>query len=129
VVNACQIAGADDFISELPDKYQTVLGEFGANLSGGQRQRLAIARAIITDPPILILDESTGALDPVTEAEVLDKLLAHRQGKTTIIISHRPRVIQRADWIVLLHRGEMKLTGTPEALSQLPGEHLDFLNP
>lgn len=129
VVNACQIAGADDFISELPDKYQTVLGEFGANLSGGQRQRLAIARAIVTDPPVLILDESTGALDPVTEAEVLDKLLAHRQGKTTIMISHRPRVIQRADWIVLLDKGELKLTGTPEELSQLPGEHLDFLNP
>ncbi len=129
MVNACQIAGADDFISELPDKYQTVLGEFGANLSGGQRQRLAIARAIVTDPPILILDESTGALDPVTEAEVLDKLLTHRHGKTTIIISHRPRVIRRADWIVMLHRGEMKLTGTPEELSQLAGEHLDFLNP
>ncbi|NJR14834.1 MAG: peptidase domain-containing ABC transporter [Calothrix sp. CSU_2_0] len=129
VVDACQIACADEFISELPDKYQTVLGEFGANLSGGQRQRLAIARAIVTDPPVLILDESTGALDPVTEAEVLDKLLAHRQGKTTIMISHRPRVIQRADLIVLLDKGEIKLTGTPEELSQLPGEHLDFLNP
>jgi ATP-binding cassette subfamily C protein len=111
------------------DKYHTVLGEFGANLSGGQGQRLAIARAILTDPPVLILDESTGALDPVTEAEVLNTLLAHRQGKTTIMISHRPRVIQRADWIVLLDKGELKLTGTPEELSQLPGEHLDFLNP
>ncbi|MBD1806502.1 peptidase domain-containing ABC transporter [Microcoleus sp. FACHB-SPT15] len=129
VVNACRVAGADEFISELPDKYQTVLGEFGANLSGGQRQRLAIARALVTDPSVLILDESTGALDPVTEAEVLDKLLAHRRGKTTIIISHRPRVIQRADWIVLLDKGELQLTGTPEELSQLPGEHLDFLNP
>jgi ATP-binding cassette subfamily C protein len=129
VVNACQVASADEFISELPDKYQTVLGEFGANLSGGQRQRLAIARALITDPSVLILDESTGALDPVTEAEVLDKLLAHRRGKTTIVISHRPRVIQRADWIVLLDKGELQLTGTPEELSQLPGGHLDFLNP
>lgn len=129
IVHACQVAGADQFISELPDKYHTVLGEFGANLSGGQRQRLAIARAILTDPPVLILDESTGALDPVTEAEVLDTLLAHRQGKTTIMISHRPRVIQRADWIVLLDKGELKQTGTPEELNQLPGEHLDFLNP
>lgn len=129
IVKACQIANADEFISQLPDKYQTVLGEFGANLSGGQRQRLAIARAIVTDPPILILDESTGALDPVGEAEVLDNLLSSRQGKTTIMISHRPRVINRADWVVLLENGELKITGTPDELRLLEGKHLDFLNP
>ncbi|MGP1386078.1 MAG: peptidase domain-containing ABC transporter [Thainema sp.] len=128
IVTACQIAGADEFISQLPDKYQTVLGEFGANLSGGQKQRLAIARAIVTDPPILILDESTGALDPISETQVLNQLLQHRQGKTTLMISHRPRVIQRADWIVLLEHGELKLTGTPAELSQLPGEHLNFIS-
>jgi ABC-type bacteriocin/lantibiotic exporter with double-glycine peptidase domain len=128
IVKACQIAGADEFISKLPDKYQTVLGEFGANLSGGQRQRLAIARAIVTDPPILILDESTGALDPVSEAEVLDRLLYHRTGKTTILISHRPKVIQRADWIVLLEEGKLKVQGSPETLRHTPGEHLDFLD-
>jgi ABC-type bacteriocin/lantibiotic exporter with double-glycine peptidase domain len=105
-----------------------VLGEFGANLSGGQRQRLAIARAIITDPPILILDESTGALDPVSEAEVLDRLLYHRQGKTTITISHRPKVIQRADWIVLLEEGKLKIQGSPEILRHTAGDHLDFLD-
>ncbi|MEQ8756245.1 MAG: peptidase domain-containing ABC transporter [Coleofasciculus sp. G1-WW12-02] len=129
IVTACQIANADEFINQLPDKYQTVLGEFGANISGGQRQRLAIARAIVTEPPILILDESTGALDPVGEAEVLDKLLFHRQGKTTIMISHRPRVINRADWIVLLENGQLKLTGTPDELRRLEGTHLDFINP
>jgi ABC-type bacteriocin/lantibiotic exporter with double-glycine peptidase domain len=128
IVRACQIAGADEFISKLPDKYQTVLGEFGANLSGGQRQRLAIARAIVTEPPILILDESTGALDPVSEAQVLDKLLYYRRGKTTILISHRPKVIQRADWIVLLDQGRLKIQGKPEDLRQIPGEHLDFLD-
>ncbi|NEO31380.1 MAG: peptidase domain-containing ABC transporter [Symploca sp. SIO3C6] len=127
IVQACQIAGADEFISKLPDKYQTVLGEFGANLSGGQRQRLAIARAIVTDPPVLILDESTGALDPVSEAQVLDRLLSHRRGKTTIMISHRPKVIQRADWIVLLENGRLKIQGKPEDLRKLPGEHLDFI--
>ncbi|MEH2002083.1 MAG: peptidase domain-containing ABC transporter [Nostoc sp.] len=127
IVEACSIAGADEFISKLPDKYQTILGEFGANLSGGQRQRLAIARAIVTDPPILILDESTGALDPVSEAKLLDRLLSHRQGKTTIMISHRPKVIGRADWIVLLEEGHLKIQGTPEALRHQPGEHLDFL--
>ncbi len=129
IVTACQIAGADDFISKLPDKYQTVLGEFGANISGGQRQRLAIARAIVTDPPILIMDESTAGLDPVSEAQVLEKLLYHRQGKTTILISHRPRVINRADWIVLLENGQLKLQGTLEDLRSLPGDHLDFLTP
>ncbi|MEH2290090.1 peptidase domain-containing ABC transporter [Nostoc sp.] len=128
IVKACQIAGADEFISKLPDKYQTILGEFGANISGGQRQRLAIARAIVTDPPILILDESTGALDPVSETQVLDRLLNHRQGKTTIMISHRPQVIKRADWIVLLKDGHLKIQGTPDELRHTPGEHLSFIN-
>ncbi|URD49794.1 peptidase domain-containing ABC transporter [Chroococcidiopsis sp. CCNUC1] len=128
IVRACQIVGADEFISNLPDKYQTILGEFGANLSGGQRQRLAIARAIVTDPPILILDESTGALDPVSEAQVLNRLLHHRQGKTTILISHRPKVIGRADWIVLLEAGRLKISGTPEELRYQVGDHLDFLD-
>ena len=127
IVRACKIAGADEFISELPDKYRTILGEFGANLSGGQRQRLALARAIVTEPPLLILDESTSALDPVTETQVLDQILAHRRGKTTIAISHRPSVIGRADWIVLLDRGQLKLQGSPEELRQKRGEHLDFL--
>ncbi|WP_019498846.1 peptidase domain-containing ABC transporter [Pseudanabaena sp. PCC 6802] len=129
IVKACQIAEADDFISNLPDKYQTVLGEFGANISGGQRQRLAIARAIVSDPPILILDESTAGLDPASEAQVLDRLLLHRRGKTTVLISHRPRVINRADWLVVLDRGELVLEGTLHDLHSKPGNHLDFLRP
>ncbi|MEA5617254.1 peptidase domain-containing ABC transporter [Cronbergia sp. UHCC 0137] len=127
VVIACQVADADGFISKLPEKYQTILGEFGANLSGGQRQRLAIARGIITNPPILILDESTAGLDPISESLVLDQLLAYRQGKTTILISHRPRVIQRADWIVLLEAGQLQLQGTLSDLLKLPGNHSEFL--
>lgn len=129
IVNACQIAEADDFISKLPEKYQTVLGEFGSNISGGQRQRLAIARAILNDPPVLILDESTAGLDPVSEVKVLNQLLLHRQGKTTILISHRPRVIARADWIVLLNQGKLQIQGTVEDLRAQPGNHLDFLTP
>ncbi|MBE9166112.1 peptidase domain-containing ABC transporter [Pleurocapsales cyanobacterium LEGE 06147] len=127
IVRACQITGADEFISKLPDKYETVLGEFGSNLSGGQRQRLALARAIINAPPVLILDESTGALDPVSETEVLDSLLAYRQGKTTIMISHRPPVIERAERLVLLEEGRLQLQGSLKDLRYQTGEHLKFL--
>ena len=129
IVKACQISGADEFISRLPDKYQTVLGEFGANISGGQRQRLAIARGIVNDPPVLILDESTSGLDPMGESEVLQKLLSYRRGKTTIFISHRPRVISRADWIILLNHGQLELQGSVPSLRAKHGDHLDFLNP
>ena len=127
IVKACQIAEADEFISRLPDKYQTVLGEFGSNISGGQRQRLAIARAIANDPPVLILDESTSGLDTVSEAHVLDRLLRYRQGKTTILISHRPQVICRADWIVMLDRGKLKIQGSLQDLRSKFGEHTEFL--
>lgn len=127
IVKACKIAEADDFISKLPDKYQTILGEFGANLSGGQRQRLALARAIVTDPAVLILDESTSGLDPVSETQVLDQLFQHRRGKTTILITHRPKVINRADWIVLIEQGKLKIQGSLKELHSKPGDHLDFL--
>ena len=128
ILQACNIAGADEFISKMPNKYQTILGEFGANLSGGQKQRLAIARAIVNDPPVLILDESTGALDPVSEHQVLEQLLYHRRGRTTIMISHRPKVIERADWIAMLDQGRLKIQGTPNELRSISGEHLDFLD-
>lgn len=129
IVKACRITMADEFINELPDKYQTVLGEFGANLSGGQRQRLALARAIVNNPPILILDESTSALDPVMESQILDNLLNFRRGKTTIIISHRPRVIQRSDWVAFLEKGRLKAQGRPSELKSLVGDHLKFIAP
>ena len=129
IVQACKISGADEFISKLPETYQTILGEFGANISGGQRQRLAIARAIVTDPAILILDESTGGLDPVSEAQVLDQLFQHRQGKTTILITHITKVINRADWIVLIDKGRLKLVGSLEDLRSKTGDHLDFVIP
>ncbi|AZB72534.1 peptidase domain-containing ABC transporter [Synechococcus elongatus] len=129
VVKACRMTMADEFIDDLPDKYQTVLGEFGANLSGGQRQRLALARAIVNNPPVLILDESTSALDPVMESQILDRLLTFRKGKTTIIISHRPRVIQRSDWVAFLEKGELKAQGRPNDLQALMGDHLKFIAP
>lgn len=94
-------------------------------LSSGKPHLLEQAINVAT---ILILDESTGALDPVSEAEVLDKLLYYRQGKTTIMISHRPKVIQRADWIVMLESGRLKIQGSPSVLRFQAGEHLDFLD-
>ena len=129
IVKACQITGADEFISKMPETYQTILGEFGANISGGQKQRLALARAIVIDPAILILDESTSGLDPVSEAQVLEQLFENRQGKTTIFITHRPKVINRADWVVLIDQGKLKLEGSLEDLRSKSGDHLDFVIP
>jgi ABC-type bacteriocin/lantibiotic exporter with double-glycine peptidase domain len=112
VIEACEVAMADEFISELPNGYQTMIGEFGTNLSGGQRQRLALARAIAKNPPILILDESTSALDPVLEQQLLDQLMAYRHGMTTVLISHRTTVIARCDWIIHLEQGVVKFQGS-----------------
>ena len=129
IVQACEIVGADEFIEQLPDKYQTVLGEFGANLSGGQRQRLAIVRALLANPAILILDESTSALDPVSEAMLLERLQQHRRGQTTILISHRPQVIGACDWVVMLEQGQVVSQGTPAELRRREGLHRSFLTP
>lgn len=116
IVCLCQLTLADDFIRDLPHGYGTILGEFGANLSGGQRQRLALARALASDPPVLLLDESTSALDPVLENRLMDRLLQHRRGKTTVLISHRPTVILRADWIVYLEHGSVREQDHPRHL-------------
>ncbi|MEM9265324.1 MAG: peptidase domain-containing ABC transporter [Cyanobacteria bacterium P01_F01_bin.13] len=127
IVEACRITGADTFINNFPDGYLTVLGEFGANLSGGQLQRLAIARALVLKPSILILDESTSALDPLNEAELLQRLLDHRQGHTTLLISHRSSVNRIVDWVVVINNGEADIAGSPEYLLNQKGGHLQFL--
>ena len=100
--SACRVAGLHDFIMSLPLGYDTRIGENGVRLSGGERQRLAIARVVIRDAPILILDEATANLDALTEREVLDALAPFMRGRTTLLISHRPAVVARADRVLLL---------------------------
>jgi len=129
VIEVCHQVDADPFISQLPQAYHTVLGEFGANLSGGQRQRLAIARALLSDPPILILDESTSGLDHDSEVRLLDRVLHHRQGKTTLVISHRPSVIQRADWIIALKDGQVWQQGPTNEFQSIPPASLPDIAP
>jgi ATP-binding cassette subfamily B protein/subfamily B ATP-binding cassette protein MsbA len=113
---AARAASADGFIRELPQAYDTVIGERGATLSGGQRQRLSIARALLKDSPILIMDEPTSALDVATERDILDALERLKAGRTTIVIAHRLSTVRGADRIVVLERGQIAASGTHEVL-------------
>jgi ATP-binding cassette subfamily B protein len=107
--------GLDEFVSRLPDAYDTVVGERGAALSAGERQRLAIARALLADPAVLVLDEPTAALDPATEHDVVAGYEAAMRGRTTILITHRPEPARRADRIVLVAGGPVAArTGDPD---------------
>ena len=116
VVRAAKLAGADEFVRDLPDGYETVVGEHGFSLSGGQRQRIAIARAVLADPRILILDDATSSVDPTKEHEIRAALAEVMRGRTTIIIAHRPATIALADRVVLLDEGKVVADGPHEVL-------------
>ena len=116
VERAARLAGAHDFVSELPDGYRTVLGERGYSLSGGQRQRIAIARAVLADPRVLILDDATSAVDPAKEHEIREAMAEVMQGRTTLVIAHRPGTIALADEVVLLDGGRVAARGPHDRL-------------
>ncbi len=111
-------AQVEEFIDSLPDGYQTVIGERGVTLSGGQRQRLALARAFLTNPRILILDDSTSAIDSATEDKIQRAIYAAARGRTTLIITHRLSQIRWADLILVLRKGRLVASGTHEQLMQ-----------
>lgn len=123
---ACKAADLHDFVMSLPDGYETMIGEYGIKLSGGQKQRLALARALVTDPKVLILDDVTSALDGETEARVQDALKSVMQGRTTFIIAHRLSSVVDADRIVILEDGAIVDIGTHAELVARPGIYRDL---
>jgi ABC-type multidrug transport system fused ATPase/permease subunit len=129
LVEACKLVKIHDFIESLPRGFDTEIGERGIKLSGGQRQRLALARAIIANPEILILDEATSALDVETERDVFLNLDQNRKGKTTIIIAHRLSTIKNADLIFVLEKGELVESGKHEELLRKKDVYHDLVFP
>jgi subfamily B ATP-binding cassette protein HlyB/CyaB len=121
VMQAARLAGADAFIAQLPQGYDTMLEERGANLSGGQRQRIAIARALATNPRILILDEATSALDYESERIIQENMRAIVRGRTVLIIAHRLAAVRPCGRIVGMARGEIVEVGTHEELLRREG--------
>jgi ATP-binding cassette subfamily B protein len=126
IEEAARLAQAHEFIEQLPDGYETVLGERASTLSGGQRQRLAIARAFIRRAPVLVLDEPTTGLDPEAARQVIEALRTLIDGTTTIIISHDADLVRCADRILVLHEGRIVQEGSPQTLASTGGPYADL---
>jgi ATP-binding cassette subfamily B protein len=127
VVRAAELAGAKEFIGDLPDGYETVLGERGFSLSGGQRQRIAIARAILADPAVLVLDDATSAVDATKEHEIRAALAEVMRGRTTLVIAHRPATIALADRVAVLDEGRIVEQGTHAELMRRSARYRELL--
>ncbi len=121
VLAAAEKARLGNWISSLPEGLDTLVGERGSQISAGERQRIAIARAILKDASLFLLDEPTANLDPVTEGEILDTLFSHLAGKTALLITHRLVGLERADQILVLHRGRIIQRGTEKELLEQDG--------
>jgi subfamily B ATP-binding cassette protein HlyB/CyaB len=120
IIEAAKLAGAHEFICELPEGYDTLVGEHGAGLSGGQRQRIAIARALITNPRILIFDEATSALDYESEKIIQDNMRLICQGRTVLIIAHRLSAVRDAHRIIVMEKGQIVEVGSHQQLLENP---------
>ena len=127
IQEAAKLSDVHDNITEFSEEYETIIGERGVTLSGGQRQRLSIARALIKNPPILILDDSVSAVDTKTEETILDNLNKVRKGKTTLIIAHRISTIKDADKIIIVDEGRVIDVGTHEELLVRCSFYLDMV--
>jgi len=121
IITVSKIAGAHEFISELPEGYDTFVGERGSSLSGGQRQRIAIARALLGDPKVLIFDEATSALDYESEKIIQDNLKAIKEGRTMFIVAHRLSTVRDCDEIIVMDKGDIVERGSHDELMALKG--------
>ena len=128
VIKAAKQACCHDFIMKLPEGYDTVIGEGGASLSGGEKQRLSIARAIMKDAPVIILDEATANVDPENEKELVEAIDALTREKTIIIIAHRLKTVRNADQILVIDKGHIAQRGTHDELMNKDGIYRNFVN-